>query len=105
MAMGVGLVFVAPRLLLSALAYFKILQGRNWARVLLLVLTGLSVYSVIQSARMALVIGVQLSGWLLWFLLEGAASFLYVMAAALLFSKAANLWFDMDETSNQSPPK
>jgi hypothetical protein len=105
MAMGVGLVFIAPRLFLSALAYFKILQGRSWARVLILVLTGLSVFSAIQSARLALIMGVPLPGWLLWFLLEGAASFLYVIAAAFLFSKAANVWFNMDAPSDRIPPK
>jgi hypothetical protein len=92
MAMGAGIVLVAPRLLLSALAYFNILQGRNWARVLLLLLTALSVYFGIQGLRLVLLIsGVQMLP--LWILQTGAEPFLYIVATALLFFGAGNAWF------------
>jgi hypothetical protein len=92
MAMGAGIAFVAPWLLLSALAYFNILQGRNWARVLLLFLTALSVYLGIQSLRLVLLIsGVQTLPF--WILQTGAEPFLYIVVTALLFFGAGNAWF------------
>jgi hypothetical protein len=91
-AMGAGLVVIAPRLLLSAVAYFNILRRRNWARVLLLLLTALSVYFGIQSFRLVLMMsGVQTLP--LWFLESGAEACLYAVSTALVFFGSGNAWF------------
>ena len=91
MAMGLGLILIAPMLLISALVYFKVLQGRNWARVLLLVLACIAVYATLQGFHLALLFGVKALPS--WFLLEGAPGVLYVIAAVLLYSGTANAWF------------
>ena len=91
MAGGFALFLIAPRLLLNVLLYFKILRGRNWARVLFVLLTGIEIYSAFWSFRLSVLFGV--GALPLWFLLEGASAFLYVVAAVLLFSETGNAWF------------
>jgi hypothetical protein len=92
MAMGAGLMLIAPRLLLFGIACIKMLQGRNWARILFLALASISVITVLEGFRTAMLIGG--INWLLWFLFIGAEGLLYTVGAILLlFSKEANSWF------------
>jgi hypothetical protein len=91
MAAGFALFLIIPRLLLTALACLKILEGRNWARVVFVLLTCIEIYAAFWSFRLAMLLGVRaLPGW---FLLEGGAAFLYAMATISLFSETANAWF------------
>jgi len=71
--------------------YFKIWQGRNWARITLLVLTiiGLPFSLMDFPARL------QLSS--IRALLGGVQIFMNLAAVYLLFSKAGRLWFKLVE--------
>lgn len=94
-ALGADVIVVALRLALYALAYFKILQRRNWARYFFLVLIGVEVLfaqglgNILYSQRL----GSALSQLPHWLLLQGGDFILYSIAAVLLFSRSANAWF------------
>lgn len=92
MAMGVGFVFVVPRLLLGGVAVFNMVRGRNWARVVALILIGASFYSAFQSLSFALTVN-GISALPLWFLYQGIVPALYLASAFFLVSKNANHWF------------
>jgi hypothetical protein len=92
MAMGVGFVFVVPRLLLGGVAIFNIVRGRNWARVVALILISASFYSAFQSLSPALMLN-GVSALPFWFLYQGIVPALYLASAFFLVSKNANTWF------------
>jgi hypothetical protein len=96
MAGGFYIALSLPVLLVAALLYFKLRQGRNWARIVYTVFLALMMIPLISDFRLANLMhgghwGVaDVTSFALFRLAYPAA---YIAAAVLLFSATASAWF------------
>jgi hypothetical protein len=96
MAGGFYVAISLPVLLVAALLYYKLRQGRNWARIVHSVFVALMMIPLISDFRLANLVhgghwGVaDMTSFALFRLPYPAA---YIVAAVLLFSATARAWF------------
>jgi hypothetical protein len=96
MAGGLYIAMSLPVLLVAALLYFKLRQGRNWARILYAVFVALMMIPLISDFRIANLVhgghwGVaEMTSFAVFRLPYPAA---HIAAAVLLFSATARAWF------------
>jgi hypothetical protein len=98
-------VFSIPGLLIAVLLYFKLRQGRNWARILFLLLVAVTIAPLVSNFRVIDMVnrgqwGVpEIANYALYQL---ASPTVYIIAIVLLFSPSARAWFASKRADRQS---
>lgn len=96
MAGTVYFVFLVPALVLFAVLFYKLRQGRNWARIVFAAVVALTMISAFGDVRLFSMLNaghwsiVGIASLLLFGLAYPAAN---ITAAVLLFSSTGNAWF------------